>query len=582
MKYLELSSELRLRLKRIDSPIAQAILKKRKVPDEKNYLNQIQTSKENPAFVCYNDTNKENKNGVITILEIPYIDKNNCKIKLPKSLFHQIQRVDGQKVTNPSYNSDDNYLSPTNSYPYKSVWKDEYKDKWFTFIPVMSRYPYDNIDPKIVRNSTYMEYLQSCDDYSPNNHSNLGTIKIGGVVHSLVLKKANHDLVEIKKEIYSKKITNLWNSKVKLHASVAKIAKRILHDRWLWNDSVMEDFVNKFKVAAFEETPDPNYTYKELIGEDIRWGYHVKNYLVEKGGGSQLLNSCMRHDKCQPYFDLYVDHPNNIGMASLFKDEKIAARALVWYPKGREEEPKWHDRIYGSNSKTANLLRALLKNKGYIDVYIKPTKYSIKLEKLKDGYPYYPFLDTFRVMSSDYTLHNMHDKPAYNLRHTDGRGGPPPKNHIACGRCDTIHKESLSIVLTEGSYRGRKLCPSCIVTDPVSLKQIAFGDYRTCVDVAGRTRYAYPKDVVADYNGRYILKEDAKQTLGGSYYLEDSQVVKDTDGKIYNPQEAKQFCVLHNKLYYNFDSPDVVIFKRKYVHRDNPDFVASVKNKIPF
>jgi len=60
---------------------------------------------------------------------------------------------------------------------------------------------------------------------------------------------------------------------------------------------------------------------KLLSGEDIRDFYNDANSGIE---------SCMSHDHCGPYLDIYVHNPDAIQLATFKSGTKHAARALVW------------------------------------------------------------------------------------------------------------------------------------------------------------------------------------------------------------------------------------------------------------
>ena len=106
-----------------------------------------------------------------------------------------------------------------------------------------------------------------------------------------------------------------------------------------------------------------NVVITEVSGEDIRKWYHGRMYAPNAG---TLSESCMRHDKCQDYFDIYTDNPG-VRMIIATKDDKLMGRAIVW------DKMVWNknyfdntnaivDRMYGSESTISQIGQYCCKN----------------------------------------------------------------------------------------------------------------------------------------------------------------------------------------------------------------------------
>ena len=173
------------------------------------------------------------------------------------------------------------------------------------------------------------------------------------------------------------------------------------------SDAEIEDFVNKYK-AAFDDLKKDKLSNFELVkGEDIRKWYLEDNYDdITKG---TLSNSCMRYDRCQTYFDIYVDNPNVCSLLILKNDkgDKIKARSLVWeLSDGRT----LIDRVYYNDQSDIELYKKYSEKNGFwikvnwemINYQTNETKALINKNICIDldysDFSEYPYLDTFKYL----------------------------------------------------------------------------------------------------------------------------------------------------------------------------------------
>jgi hypothetical protein len=148
----------------------------------------------------------------------------------------------------------------------------------------------------------------------------------------------------------------------------------------------------------------------ELVsGEDIRYWYNGANY--SGGDTGSLRSSCMRYDKCAPYFDVYVKNPDKIRMLIVSKPNtgKIIGRALVWTADSGETLV---DRIYGRRS-TVEAVKAWAKERGFwhkqYQTYDSPRKWyspegyretkSFCVTIDNALFEAFPYMDTFQYIS---------------------------------------------------------------------------------------------------------------------------------------------------------------------------------------
>ena len=98
--------------------------------------------------------------------------------------------------------------------------------------------------------------------------------------------------------------------------------------------------VEKFSNLYRSQTNKPVFTFKVVDGNTIKRFYHVESYAQERGS---LGASCMKHDGCQSYFDVYTENKDIVKMLTMLDtDGNLMGRALLWDFDGN----KIMDRIY--------------------------------------------------------------------------------------------------------------------------------------------------------------------------------------------------------------------------------------------
>lgn len=168
--------------------------------------------------------------------------------------------------------------------------------------------------------------------------------------------------------------------------------------------------VEKFSNLYKSHVSKPKFTFKIVCGESIREYYHYLSYVNDRGS---LGVSCMKHDSCQDYLNIYVDNRDTAKMLVMLNDSGgLMGRALLW----DFESYKIMDRIYTSSDEqlTFHFKRWASEN-GYLHKsdqnwfntlffeQVGQKKQELKLKvKLKfNGYRTYPYMDTFKFIDID-------------------------------------------------------------------------------------------------------------------------------------------------------------------------------------
>ncbi len=173
-------------------------------------------------------------------------------------------------------------------------------------------------------------------------------------------------------------------------------------------DADIEKFVNEYVSYVKYSKADETSIIKEVKGEDIRKWYNRENYQSDIG---KLGNSCMSHEDCGEYFDIYTNNTDSVSLLILNnKNDKLVGRALLWKLDSGEF---FMDRVYTSNDSDDNIFINYAIEKGYLyrNTPSSGFKYFINSKEIDPGtisvtldeayFDSYPFMDTLCYLNGD-------------------------------------------------------------------------------------------------------------------------------------------------------------------------------------
>ena len=204
------------------------------------------------------------------------------------------------------------------------------------------------------------------------------------------------------------------NVSSRFHGKPAKVLRKMFGD--LFNAQQYEEFATEYK--RFQRGLKTSENQVVIVhGEDVRKYYLRENYTNEACG--QLGNSCMGGFEQQKFLDMYVENPNQVGLAVAFDSESlVAARALVWYDA--DKNPLGIDRIYNANDYWYDTLKNWADHKGLPSLR-NSQRYKVYLEN--PNHEYYPYCDTMQYMIGN-RLQNYYPTESgtqyYSLHSTGG------------------------------------------------------------------------------------------------------------------------------------------------------------------
>jgi len=192
-----------------------------------------------------------------------------------------------------------------------------------------------------------------------------------------------------------------WKASGRQTVAIGKFVNKLFDD---FSDVAVAKFVNAYK-AEIAATQIFN-RFKVVRGQDIRHYYSEKTYAGREG---TLGGSCMRHDNCQSFFDIYVENPDKCGLVILTNlDNKLIGRALLWGPLRKPTDKIFMDRIYTIKQSDEELFKKYAVENGWIHKYTQQahdTSYvengqkvnkSIALQLKPKVYKQYPYMDTMK------------------------------------------------------------------------------------------------------------------------------------------------------------------------------------------
>ena len=188
----------------------------------------------------------------------------------------------------------------------------------------------------------------------------------------------------------------------------------------------LRDLIDKYGALT-----DDTMTFDLVKGDDIKKWYLDDNYETTKG---DLGGSCMRHDRCQNYFDIYTKNPEVVSMLiCLGAKGTLIGRALIWNLADSNDPSQLMDRIYFRDERVKEKFisyaedndMAYKTGRGLTNIVWHGERFKkspkVKLDEWE--FDEYPYMDTFaKLDTEDGTLYNSEDRADgfYILTSTDG------------------------------------------------------------------------------------------------------------------------------------------------------------------
>ncbi len=259
--------------------------------------------------------------------------------------------------------------------------------------------------------------------------------------------------------------TEYWSSSKRYMAKPGSFISKLFKD-------IPAKEVEKFSTLLRTQSKKPAFTFNIVKGSDIKKYYYYQSYASSDRG--TLGASCMKHDHCQRYLDLYIENQDNITMLVMLNDrEQLIGRALLWDFDGY----KIMDRIYTQNDEELSFyFKQWATEKGYfykseqnwfntlffeqVGTGRKEMKIEFTLPNIKQHY--YPYMDTFKFIDLDKgKLYNYipDDVDFSSFRTlTASDGGKHPGDYLVFDQLDRVmrYRNDAAWINYAGYWTGRQ------------------------------------------------------------------------------------------------------------------------------
>jgi hypothetical protein len=175
--------------------------------------------------------------------------------------------------------------------------------------------------------------------------------------------------------------------------TIGRLVKSIFNSNKIdVSDAELENFGNLFR--SYATLLSKRSSVMVVSGNEIREWYHQDRYAGRNGRDGTLNKSCMRHEDCQDFFDIYIKNPDVVKMVIKVNEEgRLEARALLW----QTDKGPYLDRVYSISPETEKVIEVwaewnhdnILK---FSNLGGQKLKVSLRPHMM---YDYYPYMDTF-------------------------------------------------------------------------------------------------------------------------------------------------------------------------------------------
>lgn len=332
--------------------------------------------------------------------------------------------------------------------------------------------------------------------------------------------------------------SDLWTTKSRYMANSSSVVEKLFPS--IYTGREKENFTTLYRHIVSKACLE-DLEIEIVHGEDIRYWYYGTRYKNDtQGGGSELQQSCMKHEVCQQYLDIYVKNPKQIGMAIIKdKNDLLMARAILWWPDGVGTKKYYHDRIYAISSEIKRGMQSKLEVMDFINISDrndiapkKDYKIDITLDVGEKDFRYVPYMDTMFCLKGN--IISNHQTDWRQLRDTDGG-----REICHCECCNEEYEDSdLHFVNSRLSAHFRHyLCDDCAT----------WSEY---ID-----SYLHRTEVVKTYDGEYTHTSRSVTLYNGLIAdCNDDNLRESARNEWFTIPDA-QFAEF-NGYYWNIDSKD--------------------------
>ena len=349
-----------------------------------------------------------------------------------------------------------------------------------------------------------------------------------------------------------------WEPDLRMQGKPGKVIRKLFTTEGLkqFRDKDVEQFANLFK--SFCDAQSEKYDFELVEGREIVYHYHEDSYSTQFGAVGTLWGSCMRHDRCRFYLDLYEDNVGVVSLLVLFDEDKaVLGRALVWWDVPFKNEIRTvMDRIYTVRDSDVEAFKDYARKQGWVhkaeqncsskNTFIDQGEkvYATAVVQLDySEYDEYPYMDTFTYMDGD----KLWNDSAYGSVALEGTHGETGDDLVYDDYNDTRIENEFAVYCEVGDghchqddavylyYRDASAFPNLCVWSDIEYRdlaredavELADGDYahqdNAVYSNVTWDNYHMDQVVYSNYHEDYIPKDEAIELENGEYVHKDDE-----------------------------------------------------------
>lgn len=253
------------------------------------------------------------------------------------------------------------------------------------------------------------------------------------------------------------KTDDVWSSSKRFVIKPGGFVKKIFV-------GISEKEVEKFTTLYRSVISAPKFQFKVVEGSEILKWYSYENYACQS---DSLGASCMKHNSCQKFLNLYQDNTDKVKMLIMLdRENRLLSRSILWT---LAEDLKVMDRIYTVNDNDyAYHFKRWADDNSFI--YKREQKWNntlffeskgqsfykeISFQLTNFNYRWYPYLDTFKFFDQKTgTFYNYIPESVDVITLSTPDGSRQPQDFLALdGRSKLFYHYHDTVELSYLGYR---------------------------------------------------------------------------------------------------------------------------------
>ncbi len=361
---------------------------------------------------------------------------------------------------------------------------------------------------------------------------------------------------------------DLWISPSRYHTKYGSFVNKVFN---CFDNREVEKFSNLLRAVVSNQ----NVEFKVIDGEEIIKYYHHSSYSEQAG---TLGQSCMKHDVCANFLNIYTENPEVVKMlVALDINKNLIGRALLW----EFESYRVMDRIYTINDENWSYYFKQWANKNNFIYKAKQNwnwtfhfessgkklqqKLSVKLSNY--SFDYYPYVDTFKWLNTETgEIFNYKPDEDSNIRILMSGDGSMCRNANALAIDSMTEAYDHRELLKSLNYRSTK--DNSFQT---SESNVVWSSINDCYILREDSEYMSQfddhifKKEFEHYNDRGVIDQRLEKIKNRDVVIKEEFSKIDNKNKVISEEEILE--LLNNNYHGVYDRSDIVSIMTTYLEQ---------------